>query len=143
MNGFDLIQFILSRNYNFTNFPTLDAPWPMVVMMVSWPSKRECDYVWSVLYKGVQPLQYSNYAWDGISKETYCKESTWYSEDTIPRIISDGGKCGRQSALAEYTRACMGFPAQGVGQPGHRALFYYYHEKAKELADDKTSGPYR
>ena len=57
-------------------------------------------------------------------KEVKCKESDW-NPCSIPRIIEDGGVCGRQSTLARVTNHCLGIASGGIKQPAHAAGYTY------------------
>ena len=64
------------------------------------------------------------YTWDYGKTSVGCKESDW-NICSVPRIIEDGGVCGRQSTLGRVTNHCLGIPADGIKQPGHAAGFNY------------------
>ena len=57
-------------------------------------------------------------------KEVKCKPSDW-NICAIPRIIEDGGVCGRQSTLARVTNHCLGIASGGIKQPAHAAGYTY------------------
>ena len=64
------------------------------------------------------------YTHDYGLKEVKCKPSDW-NLCSVPRIIEDGGVCGRQSTLARVTNHCLGIASGGIKQPAHAAGFTY------------------
>jgi hypothetical protein len=110
-------------------FPLDTAPWPLLAPMRQTISDRELDYLWERFSGKVgvndrRLVTYSKYTWDYEKPEVRYKKSEWYPT-SIPRIIEDGGVCGRQSTLAQLSQVGLGRPAVGMYQPGHRALLSY------------------
>jgi hypothetical protein len=111
-------------------FPLDTAPWPLLAPMRQTISDRELDYLWN-RFQGKMPeagakrlVTYSQYTWNYEKPEVRYKQSEWFPS-AIPRIIEDGGVCGRQSTLAQLSQVGLGRPAVGMYQPGHRALLSY------------------
>ena len=64
------------------------------------------------------------YTFDYNKNNVKCKASDW-NPCSVPRIIEDGGVCGRQSTLARVTNHCLGIASGGIKQPGHAAGYRY------------------
>ena len=110
-------------------FPLDSAPWPLLAPMRQTVSDRELDYLWDhftgkAATAGKRLITYSRYTFDYEKPEIRYKQSDWHPS-SIPRIIEDGGVCGRQSTLAQLSQVALGRPAVGMYQPGHRALTSY------------------
>jgi len=56
------------------------------------------------------------------------KKSQWFRH-SVPRIIEDGGVCGRKANLAIAKNLLIGSPTTTMGQPGHCAVFRYGYDK--------------
>jgi hypothetical protein len=69
-------------------------------------------------------ILFFRYTWDYNLKEVKCKASDW-NPCSVPRIIEDGGVCGRQSTLARVTNHCLGIASGRIKQPGHAAGYTY------------------
>jgi len=113
-------------------FPLDQAPWPLLAPMRQTVSDRELDYLWDRFTGKTatgpkRMVTYSRYTFDYEKPEIRYKSSAWYPT-ALPRIIEDGGVCGRQSTLAQLTQVALGRPAVGMYQPGHRALLSYRFE---------------
>ncbi len=113
-------------------FPLDTAPWPLLAPMRQTISDREMDYLWDHFTgksaTGVKRfIGYSRYTFDYDKPEVRYKASDWYPS-SIPRIIEDGGVCGRQSTLCQLSEVGLGRPAMGMYQPGHRALMSYRYD---------------
>jgi hypothetical protein len=116
-------------------FPIDRAPWPLLMPLSETRPLNECQYVWDhftgkMLYpegkkkKCRRIKTYGKYTWDYTLPERKYKQSEWHP-DTLPRIVEDGGVCGRQSQLARTTYIALGKPALQMGQPGHSALLMF------------------
>ncbi len=110
-------------------FPLDAAPWPLLAPMRQTISDRELDYLWDrfngkMNTPGKRLVTYGHYTFDYEKPEIRYKQSDWHP-NSIPRIIEDGGVCGRQSTLAQLSQVGLGRPAVGMYQPGHRALLSY------------------
>ena len=77
-------------------------------------------------------MKYSRYTGNYRTNEVQCKASDW-NPCSVPRIIEDGGVCGRQSTLARITNHCLGVASGAIKQPGHAAGYTY-----KKLNDNYT-----
>jgi len=127
-------------------FPLDTAPWPLMAPMSQTISQREQDYLWD-RFNGKLPdvagkrlVTYSRYTFDYEKPEIHYKQSDW-NPSSIPRIIEDGGVCGRQSTLAQLSQVGLGRPAVGMYQPGHRALLSYRFDAATGLySADREQG---
>ena len=65
--------------------------------------------------------------------------SAW-NPDALPRIVEDGGVCGRLSCLAQFSYASLGRPAMGMYQPGHRALVAYNFDPKVGYTAERLQG---
>jgi len=116
-------------------FPMDKAPWPLLMPLAETRPLDECQYVWDhftgkVFYPEVKKKKcrriktYGKYTWDYTLPERKYKKSKW-NPGAMPRIVEDGGVCGRQSQLARTTYIALGKPAIQMGQPGHSALLTF------------------
>jgi hypothetical protein len=121
-------------------FPIDTAPWPLLMPLAETRPLDECEYVWNhftgkELYpegknkKSRRIKTYGTYTWDYTLPERRYKKSEW-DPGSLPRIVEDGGVCGRQSQLGRTTYIALGKPAIRMGQPGHSALITF------EVSDD-------
>ena len=90
---------------------------------------------WWLWYKqkGSVP-NYSTYSFDYTKPEIRYNDGAWDPNST-PRILTDGGVCGRLSTMAEFAERSIGTPSQGMGQPGHRAYMTYTYTNGKFQAN--------
>lgn len=120
-------------------FPLAKAPWPLLTWFRDVPPEREREWIWSY-YWGKLPgekrsgmIGYGRYSWDyDRVPEVKHKASAWHPS-SLPRILEDGGVCGRLSTMADTFRRTIGVPARGAGQPGHRAFVQYGWDAKKGL----------
>lgn len=124
-------------------FPFNDAPWPLLLPMQQKLPKDESAFIWDH-FRGAVPEDekrlhtYGKYTWDYEKPEVKWKQSQW-NPGAIPRIIEDGGVCGRLSTLAQYSYLALAKPAVGMYQPGHRALMAYAGAPGSWVADGQQS----
>ena len=105
-------------------FPLSKAPWPLLLLLTQKDPVDESTYWWN-MYKGKGSVPgYATYSFDYTKPEIRYADADW-APDATPRILSDGGVCGRLSTMAEFAQRSIGTPAQGMGQPGHRAFMTY------------------
>jgi len=117
-------------------FPLARAPWPLLMPLSDVRPLDECQYVWNH-YLGLEQYEpshktgeisrvktYGKYGWDYKQTEVRYKESSWHPK-AMPRVIEDGGVCGRLSSLARTTWLALGVPASHMGQPKHSAYMRY------------------
>ena len=96
--------------------------------------RTESTYWWLwYKQKGSVP-NYSTYSFDYTKPEIRYNDGAWHPDST-PRILTDGGVCGRLSTMAEFADRSIGTPAQGMGQPGHRAYMTYSYSNGKFRAN--------
>jgi hypothetical protein len=116
-------------------FPIDKAPWPLLMPLGETRPLNECQYVWDhFIGKQLYPegkkkkcrriKTYGQYTWDYTLAERRYKQSEW-NPNSLPRIVEDGGVCGRQSQLGRTTYIALGKPAIQMGQPGHSALITF------------------
>lgn len=111
-------------------FPLDTAPWPLLLPFGVTRPLRECDYIWDrftgkeTFPNGKRIMRYGRYTWDYKKPEVRWRESDWHP-DSYPRILEDGGVCGRQSSFSRISMSALGQPALPMRQPGHSALIYY------------------
>jgi hypothetical protein len=118
-------------------FPLDKAPWTLLMALGETRPLRECEYVWNHFtgkdkYKHAPKkkrkcpriMTYSKYTSDYQKAEIRFKRSDWHP-DSMPRIVEDGGVCGRQSQLARTTYIALGKPSIQMGQPHHSALIHF------------------
>ena len=118
-------------------FPLADAPWPLLLPLRATPAPDEMRYVWNhfrgnptatpndvPMPTGKRLMTYGHYTFDYDKPEVRFARSAW-NPDALPRIVQDGGVCGRLSSLAQFSYTSLGRPAMGMYQPGHRALVAY------------------
>lgn len=116
-------------------FPLERAPWPLLLPMRQAVPPDETDFIWK-RFTGESPdpdgkrlRTYGRYSWDYEKPEVKYKTSKWHPS-SLPRIIEDGGVCGRLSTLGQTSVLALGQPAMGLYQPGHRAFLSYDLDKS-------------
>ncbi len=110
-------------------FPLSRAPWPLLLMLTQQDPIDESTFFWN-LYKGKGSVPgYATYSFDYMKPEIRYRDAEWHP-NANPRILTDGGVCGRLSTMAEFAQRSIGTPAQGMGQPGHRAFVAYNYNHA-------------
>lgn len=115
-------------------FPLSKAPWPLLLMITQEDPVDESTYWWS-MYKGKGSVpNYSTYSFDYTKPEVRYADGDWHP-DATPRILTDGGVCGRLSTMAEFAARSTGTPAHGMGQPGHRAYMTYSYANGRFQAN--------
>jgi hypothetical protein len=115
-------------------FPLSKAPWPLLLLLTQKDPLDESTFWWNV-YKGKGSVPgYATYSFDYTKPEIRYNDGAWHP-DATPRIEIDGGVCGRLSTMAEFAQRSIGTPAQGMGQPGHRAFMTYSYRNGKYFAD--------
>ncbi len=115
-------------------FPLSKAPWPLLLLLTQKDPVDESTYWWNY-YKGKGEVPgYATYSFDYTKPEIRYNDGAWHP-DATPRILVDGGVCGRLSTMAEFAQRSIGTPAQGMGQPGHRAFMTYSYRNGKYYAD--------
>ncbi len=108
-------------------FPLSKAPWPLLLLLTQKDPLDESTFFWN-LYKSKGSVPgYATYSFDYTKPEIRYRDAEWHP-DANPRIIQDGGVCGRLSTMAEFAQRSIGTPAQGMGQPGHRAFMTYEYQ---------------
>lgn len=144
MNAFESISFIkekaekLSKYLNV--FPTLTAPWPVLLQMIVDIPRDECEWIWQRWTNNEEMIMYGIYTKQILnSDQAGCRASDW-NPYTVPRIKEDGGICGQLATQAKYTWVCLGNPANLVSQPGHIALFALSYNPT--ATQDPLQGPY-
>ncbi|MDO5462100.1 MAG: hypothetical protein Q4F99_01240 [bacterium] len=111
-------------------FPLSRAPWPLLLLLTQQDPIDESTYWWNY-YKGKGNVPgYATYSFDYTKPEIRYHDGVWHP-DATPRILVDGGVCGRLSTMAEFAQRSIGTPAQGMGQPGHRAFMTYTFKNGK------------
>lgn len=111
-------------------FPLSKAPWPLLLLLTQKDPLDESTYWWN-MYKGKGSVPgYATYSFDYTKPEIRYADGDWDPSAT-PRILTDGGVCGRLSTMAEFAQRSIGTPAQGMGQPGHRAFMTYEFANGK------------
>ena len=142
MNAFESIQYWISKaeEYGqlFNGFPTLTAPWPILLQLIADVPQEECEWIWKRWLKNEDMIMYGIYHKQIFEEETICRASDW-SRGSIPRIKEDGGICGQLATQAKYTHICLGNPANLRSQPSHIALFAIHYNPQKT---DPLEGPY-
>jgi hypothetical protein len=119
-------------------FPLSKAPWPLLLLLTQDDPLDELTYWWNY-YKGKGEVPgYATYSFDYTKPEIRYADGDWHP-DATPRILIDGGVCGRLSTMAEFAQRSIGTPAQGMGQPGHRAFMTYSYRNGKFYADQHHS----
>jgi len=117
-------------------FPIDKAPWPLLMPLSETRPLDECDFVWDHFIgerhfekrnkktgeiTPIRVKRYGRYTWEYNELDVKYRKSDWHPS-SYPRILEDGGVCGRQSAFARTSLAALGHPAMQMGQPGHSAL---------------------
>lgn len=119
-------------------FPLSKAPWPLLLLLTQQDPLDESTYWWTMYKtKGSVP-GYATYSFDYTKPEIRYADGNWHP-DATPRILVDGGVCGRLSTMAEFAQRSIGTPAQGMGQPGHRAFMTYAYRNGKYYAEQHHS----
>ncbi len=133
-------------------FPLDTAPWPLLMPLRAAPAPDEMRYVWNhfrdapsstpgdvPMPAGKRIMTYGRYTFDYEKPEVRLMPSVW-NPDAIPRIVQDGGVCGRLSSLAQFSYTSLGRPAMGMYQPGHRALVAYNFDPKTGFAAERLQG---
>ena len=116
-------------------FPLDRAPWPLLLPMRQAVPPDEVEFIWKRFTgetpdpEGKRLRTYGRYTWDYEKPEVKYKTSKWHPS-ALPRIIEDGGVCGRLSTLGQTSVLALGQPAMGLYQPGHRAFLSYVLDKS-------------
>lgn len=119
-------------------FPLSKTPWPLLLLLTQEDPIDESTYWWNY-YKGKGEVPgYATYSFDYMKPEIRYHDGVWHP-DATPRILVDGGVCGRLSTMAEFAQRSIGTPAQGMGQPGHRAFMTYSYRNGKFNVDMQHS----
>ncbi len=114
-------------------FPLSQAPWPLLLLLTQQDPVDESTFFWS-MYKAKGSVPgYATYSFDYTKPEIRYNDGEWHP-DAMPRVLTDGGVCGRLSLMAEFAQRSIGTPAQGMGQPGHRAFMTYDYRNGKFYA---------
>ncbi|XP_028401385.1 uncharacterized protein LOC114524491 isoform X2 [Dendronephthya gigantea] len=124
MSGIEYLEYLFSRDSALLPKKNLNFPWPLAIALNIQTSLRQCNWIWRRLENGERIVRYSRYTFDYNLKNVKCKPSDW-NICTIPRIIEDGGVCGRQSTLARVTNHCLGIASGAIKQPAHAAGYTY------------------
>ena len=111
-------------------FPLSKAPWPLLLLLTQPDPVDESTYWWAYYKQKGNVPGYATYSFDYTKPEIRYKDDVWHP-DATPRILTDGGVCGRLSTLAEFAQRSIGTPAAGMGQPGHRAFMTYDYAGGK------------
>ena len=124
-------------------FPLDSAPWPLLAPMRQTLPQRELDYLWDRFngkYGGKRLYGYGIYSWNYTKPQIEYEVSAW-DPNSLPRIIEDGGVCGRLSTLTQLSHVGLGQPAVGMYQPGHRALILFaFDSKTRLFTADPEQG---
>lgn len=111
-------------------FPLSQTPWPLLLLLTQQDQVDESTFFWN-MYKGKGSVPgYATYSFDYTKPEIRYRDAEWHP-DANPRILDDGGVCGRLSTMAEFAQRSIGTPAQGMGQPGHRAFMTYTYANGR------------
>lgn len=137
---------------NWPLFPVDRTPWPLLLPLAQELPQNEAEFIWDrftgkIPDAGGQRVRtYASYSWDYEKPEVKFKKSPW-EPNSVPRILEDGGVCGRLSTLGQYTLVALGQPALGMYQPGHRAMLSYEFNAANQQWSAKPqqsiTGPQR
>ncbi len=111
-------------------FPLSKAPWPLLLLLTQPDPVDESTYWWTYYKQKGNVPGYATYSFDYTKPEIRYRDAAWHP-DATPRILADGGVCGRLSTLAEFAQRSIGTPAAGMGQPGHRAFMTYEYADGK------------
>ncbi len=111
-------------------FPMAHTPWPLLAPLQQLVPPNEADHVLQRYRDTGKVKTYAKYTWDYENPHIRFKSSEWHPS-SIPRVIEDGGVCGRLSTLAQYSWVALGRPAMGMYQPGHRAVLSYSGQPGK------------
>ena len=111
-------------------FPLSRAPWPLLLLITQQDPVDESTYWWLYYKQKGEVPTYATYSFDYTKPEIRYNDGAWDPSAT-PRILTDGGVCGRLSTMAEFAARSIGTPAQGMGQPGHRAYMTYSFANGK------------
>ncbi len=114
-------------------FPLSKAPWPLLLLITQQDPVDESTYWWTYYKTKGNVPGYATYSFDYTKPEIHYRDASW-APDATPRILADGGVCGRLSTLAEFAQRSIGTPAAGMGQPGHRAYMTYEYRNGRYQA---------
>ena len=115
-------------------FPLSKAPWPLLLLLTQQDELDESTYWWTMYRQKGSVPGYATYSFDYTKPEIRYNDGNW-DPNATPRILTDGGVCGRLSTMAEFAQRSIGTPAQGMGQPGHRAFMTYSFRNGRYSAD--------
>ncbi len=111
-------------------FPLSRTPWPLLLLLTQKDPVDESTFFWNY-YNGKGNVPgYATYSFDYDKPEIRYRDAEWHPQAN-PRILEDGGVCGRLSTMAEFAQRSIGTPAQGMGQPGHRAFITYNYSNGR------------
>ncbi len=133
-------------NYRWPLFPLDTACWPVLIPLGASAPINECDYIWDRFANGEGISRYAKYGRQYNKPDVKYKKSVWHPK-SAPRILEDGGVCGRLSSMARRTNLALGIPSMHMGQPKHSAYaaFKYTKEdgytinKGHSIASDNNS----
>ncbi len=111
-------------------FPLSQTPWPLLLLLTDLDPVDESTYWWNYYRSKGSVPGYATYSFDYTKPEIRYNDAAW-DPNATPRILTDGGVCGRLSTMAEFAQRSIGTPAQGMGQPGHRAFMTYNYRDGK------------
>lgn len=114
-------------------FPLSKAPWPLLLLLTQNDPVDESTFFWNMYMRTGGVPGYATYSFDYTKPEIRYNDGVWHP-DAAPRILTDGGVCGRLSTMAEFAQRSIGTPAQGMGQPGHRAFMTYEYGNGRYSA---------
>ncbi len=132
-------------------FPLDKAPWPLLAPLRQTLPKSELVFIWNRFNGKIagatsRLATYGKYTFDYTKPSIQYKQSVW-NPNALPRIIEDGGVCGRLSTLSQLSQVALGRPAVGMYQPGHRALLVYQHNDKtghyKAVLEQGITSPFR
>lgn len=114
-------------DYAWPMFPIEKPVWVLLINLGQMFDFRVADEVWSRFLRGEGIIRYKGYGMGYSQIENRYRQSEWHP-DSICRIISDGGVCGRQARLARRSDHLFGIPSTRMPQPGHAAVASYGYD---------------
>lgn len=115
----------LTNKQNWPYFPTLTAPWPLMMPLARTLPLDECQYIFEK-YQGKhgKPRLHAYGPYISDTRPNRLVDRPW-TPDSYPAVIKIGGVCGTMSTIAASAYTGLGRPSVKVGQPGHSALVSY------------------
>lgn len=115
----------LENKQKWPYFPTLTAPWPLMMPLARTLPLDECQFIWDK-YLGKHGNKRLHLYGPYRSKTRPYKlvDRPWHWT-AYPALIEIGGVCGTMSTISQRAQTALGRPVLKAGQPGHSCTVTY------------------